>query len=901
MDSARWQEIKAALQQALELEPATRAKFLTDVGARDPQLREELDSLLDSYDDAAFLETPAACLSTFQDLHLADPWIGRPVGAYRLLERIGSGGMGEVYRAVRADGEFDKQVAIKLIRAGQDSWFVIRRFRSERQILAGLDHPNIAKLLDGGRTAEGLPYFVMELIAGQPIDAYCRNHGLDVTARLRLVLKVCAAVQYAHQRLIVHRDLKPTNILVDEEGTPKLLDFGIAKIIGTGALQSPPPPGSATQSMIRLGTPGYASPEQMRGEPITTASDVYSLGLMLHELTTGRRPVVSDLADLRKPSAVVRHAGPVDGAPEASPAKLARRLRGDLDNILLTALRHDPRRRYDSVERLAEDLRRHLASQPIVARPDTLGYRAAKFVARYRLGVAAACVIAVGLIAGQQIARREARVAEAQRARAELRFNDVRRLAHSLIFDLDDSIENVAGATQAKHLLVKTGLRYLDDLSREAAGDTSLQRELASAYERLGDVQGRALEANEGDYAGAERSYRHALELRRLVLAAEPGNTDVRRELIVNCGKLSDLMWTSGNADAAMEFSRRTVAESRLLAGADAQSVKYRYLLASGLLDYGYKLYTIRGDSPHAMEQVRQALGIFEQLYAANPGDARIGRSLSLGYDRAAQILAKDSADPTEALAMARSAEELLGRLWSAAPSNVDLAHLHAFSEHDLAGLLAQSGDLAAANERERAALQGFKSLAKSDPAIAEYRIDQALALAGLAELAMRAGQPLQAVELFREALRTGDVPSSGGAFNAYFVSARALQNARLGNAWAVLAADPRARAEVRTERWHAAKTAYAEAMALYLRLPAASGSAAGAAAMRDALSSCDTALKAIAEPRPRSSHRSHLRDEHRSIAVDPQRRLGALGNAEIPAIELERSRAGAVQRRPAG
>ena len=666
----RWQRIKTALSAALEMTPERRAAYIDEISAEDSDLRGELLSLLAAHDQAgdAFLNTPAAGVERFGTLKGPDPWVGKHIGPYQLIEGIGSGGMGEVYRAVRADDEYHKQVAIKLIRAGQDSAFVVQRFRNERQILANLDQPNIARLLDGGTTDEGLPYFVMEFIQGEPIDRYCDRHQFDTTARLRLFLQVCAAVQYAHQRLIIHRDLKPNNILVSEEGVPKLLDFGIAKILGPHERLSTD---NETRSVFRMLTPEYASPEQARGEPITTASDVYSLGLVLYELLTGRRPheigrsaspaAAPTLQDRepRKPSAMVRRrdaktkigdaagADALSAVRDGTPQRLSRRLRGDLDNIVLMALRNEPARRYESVEQFAEDLRRHLSSHPVIARTDTLRYRGAKFIARYAVGVAAAVILAVALLAGLFVTMHEARIAQNERARAEHRFEDVRKLAHSLIFDINDSIQNLSGSSAARHLILKTGLQYLDSLSHEASGDPSLQRELAAAYERLGDVQGRALEVNEGDYAGAAASYRQALDLRKSIVTEQPLNMDVRRELIVSYGKLSDLMWSSGRPAEAMRYSQDTVSDSRFLVAIDPKNRKYQMLLASSLLDNGFKRFKIQGDTARRKRPpVLTAAGTvaaFGAIYAAHGLYGLIGPSvafIALGAIALAAILA---------------------------------------------------------------------------------------------------------------------------------------------------------------------------------------------------------------------------------------------------------------------
>ena len=283
MKAEQWPRIKEVLDQSIALDPSERGAYLDRACEGNVELRAEVESLLASHDEAgtAFLRKPVIDLG-----RPAPERTGRRIGPYQLLEQIGEGGMGEVYRAVRADGQYTKEVAVKLVRGGFDSASIQERFRNERQILASLDHPNIARLLDGGTTEDRIPYLVMELIEGTPIDEYCDNHDLDITERLRLFTQVCAAVQFAHQRLVIHRDIKPSNILVTTEGIPKLLDFGIAKILDASS-------GSKT-TMARPMTPEYASPEQIRGEPITTASDVYSLGVVLYRLLTGRSPYPSN-------------------------------------------------------------------------------------------------------------------------------------------------------------------------------------------------------------------------------------------------------------------------------------------------------------------------------------------------------------------------------------------------------------------------------------------------------------------------------------------------------------------------------------------------------------------------------------------------------------------------------
>src|SRR5579864_389657 len=534
MTPEEWHKVKEVLQTALELDPPARAGYLNASCVGQPSFRSEVESLLQSHDeDSAFLEAPAAVdPPNLEIFRTSTKLVGRRLGPYELLEQIGEGGLGEVYRAVRADGMYGKEVAVKLIRSCLNTDFFVARFKNERQILAGLEHPNIARLLDGGVTEEGLPYLVLEFVAGMPIDEYAARHALSITERLKLFRSVCSAVQYAHQNLVVHRDLKPGNILVTESGVAKLLDFGIAKIVDSGEETTK----DRTLTLMRIMTPDFASPEQVRGESITTSSDVYSLGVMLYLLLTGHRPyrVVSTAPheiikaicdkDPEKPSTAVTRLEKSGDLARSDPdaratgrresplqrKKLHRTLAGDLDNIVLKALRKEPERRYATVEQFSEDIRRHLEHLPVIARKDTPGYRASKFVMRHKASVAATVVVAFTLVAALLITLREARI-------AQRRFNDVRSLANSLIFDVHDSIKELPGTTPARKLIVDRALQYLNALAQESGNDLALQRELATAYERVGLVQGHYLQNSLGDTQGSLISYQKALAIRKHV------------------------------------------------------------------------------------------------------------------------------------------------------------------------------------------------------------------------------------------------------------------------------------------------------------------------------------------------------------------------------------------------
>ena len=462
------------------------------------------------------METPAAAAFSLGD---EPSWIGRTLGSYKILSLLAAGGMGEVYRAVRADGLYPQAVAIKLIRRELAGQIMLSRFRAEREILAALQHPNIARILDAGITEAGLPYIVMELIEGESIDRYCEHHGLSVRQRLELFIDVCAAVHFAHQHLTVHRDLKPGNILVTNDGVVKLLDFGIAKVLDADASVE------ALTSLHAM-TPEYSSPEQIRGEPITTATDIYSLGVILYRLLTGRSPYRSPSTD---PYALAREV--CDTEPVKPSANVAqettfsgKQLAGDLDSIVLMALRKERDRRYQSVQQFSADVQRYLDSRTVMARPRTWAYSASRFIARNRAVSVASALLVVVLLAGILATQRQAKIAAAERDRAQRHFDSVRQLANSFMFDIHDEIAKLPGSIKARQLLVNKALTYLDLLAHEPGGDAALQLELAEAYMRVGRVQGQVGYNNLGDHAAALRSFQQAIALLQRSLGKDPAS-----------------------------------------------------------------------------------------------------------------------------------------------------------------------------------------------------------------------------------------------------------------------------------------------------------------------------------------------------------------------------------------
>ncbi len=658
MNPDEWQKITELLDAALDLEPAERREFCAQIGLTSPAIQREVESLLACEDDAeSFLVSPAVAFSTalFIDEDAPNALVGQQIGAYQIEREIGYGGMGAVYLATRNDGKFAQQVAVKMLKRELNTQAIRRRFEHEQQILSKLEHPNIARLLDTGTTADGVPFLVMEYIAGEPVNEFCGQANLGLTDKLKLFRTICAAVTFAHQNLIVHRDLKPSNILVTKDGTPKLLDFGIAKLL------TPEFENSDAHTVTNLGamTPEYASPEQIRGETVTTATDVYSLGVILYELLTTHRPFELKTKGAKEIWRAVCETEPIapsrsisdfrlriSDSSQTSPsnAKNTERtklqtnpkskiqnpksLRGDLDNIVLKALKKDAPRRYSSVEQFSEDVRRQLAGLPVLARPDTLAYRAEKFITRHKFGVLAALLILFSLLAGVSATIWQARRAEQQRLIAQKRFDEARKIANSFLFEIYPQIENLAGATAAKETLVRRALEYLDNLARQSAGDAALQRELAAAYEKVGNVQGMPDQPNLGDLKGALDSYQKAQNLRESLVANDVKNADLRDELATNYDHQGIILWWLSETAQTVSIYEKALPVRRNLVAENPQSVGYRKNLAGLLMD--------RGDVPswnnkpeEAMKYFGEARAILEKLVAENSNEAKLKEMLA--------------------------------------------------------------------------------------------------------------------------------------------------------------------------------------------------------------------------------------------------------------------------------
>ncbi len=486
-DRARWQRLSALLDEAFELSPESRPTFLDAACGGDLELRRQVEELLAADAEAGgFLSVPAAegAASLFAEIEASASdaqtnGSGRMLGAYRLLGELGEGGMAVVYLAERADGQFEQQVALKLLKQGVHGDLSQRRFLQERQILARLQHPAIARLLDGGVTPDGIPFFAMERVEGVPVTEYCREQRLKTRQILGIFLEICDAVQYAHRNLIVHRDLKPSNILVDAAGHVKLLDFGIAKLLAEGSAGAT---AESTRTLVRALTPEYAAPEQILDEPVTTATDVYSLGVVLYELLTGARPYpAARTGALRLEQSVLEHE-PARPSGRVASRERARELRGDLDWIVLNALQKEPERRYPSAEALVADLRRHLEGQPVSARRDTVRYRASKFVRRHRLGAAAAALVLLTLAGGLVATTWQARRAEREARKADA----VKEFLKSLFAASAPS--EAQGANRTARELLDDGARRIEaDLKDQPEVQSEVARLIAATYEQLGE------------------------------------------------------------------------------------------------------------------------------------------------------------------------------------------------------------------------------------------------------------------------------------------------------------------------------------------------------------------------------------------------------------------------------
>ena len=756
MSPQRWQQVKTILEATLALPAANRGAFVGEACGADFEWRDEVESLL-SFDNPAetdvFENNQFPSVVNIQTNESTNGFIGKKIGKYRIVRKLGAGGMGVVFLAERDDGEFEQQVAIKFLRHFSSA-SALQLFLRERQILARLHHRFIAQLIDGGTTPEGTPFLVMEYIEGTSITDYTREQNLNLEERLDLFCKVCSAVSFAHRNLIVHRDLKPENILITDEGIPKLLDFGIAKLLSESDVK-------ATVTRRQAFTPEYASPEQIAGGAITTASDVYVLGIILYELLSGRRPFqFADTADHKeiwqvvnrsepaKPSSVVGGQWSVVGGNAVEVIKQTnpkskiqnpKLLRGDLDNIVLKALKREPERRYQSVEQLTEDLRRYKEGLPVAARADTLFYRAGKFLGRHRLGIFASVLVAASLLVGLVATLQQSRRAERERRLAEQRAENLRNISKSVIFDVHDAIRNLPGSLPAREMLLKRAVEQLQILAQDAEDNPALQDELAQAYFNVGEMQ-----QGVGNVAEAEKFHRSAVAIYQKLAAENPHNPAYLRGLALGYGFLANMAYLRGEAERSSELYAEASPILERLVAENPNDAKNLTDLWNAYSDYAASLYKL-GKTNEASAAGEKALAIADRISRIenpNPENRQIllqTKGLLAAIDGLRGDYQKSIVRLKEALGEAEKLHEEF-------PDDTRFQY-NLWAYYRRLGIVSgKAGNFSEAIENLEKSLRFIENLAKSSPKDAGYKRNTSITLAALGQAYLNYAKPKEAL-----------------------------------------------------------------------------------------------------------------------------------------------------------
>lgn len=743
-------------ETALTLEADERDAFIESACAGNVEQIAAVQSLLNAVDESAdFMK-----ISDGQREYKPNDRIGE----YRIVRKLGAGGMGHVYLAERDMAGYAQSVALKILRTHLLSTDMIALFNEERRILARLNHPYIAHLMDGGTTEDGLPYLVMELVQGVPIDTYCDEQRLSIKERLQLLQKVALAIQSAHQNLVVHSDLKPGNILITEDGIPKLLDFGIARLIRretrTAEVEK-----SKSETVVL--TPDYASPEQISSNTVTTASDIYSLGVLTYELLVGQTPYHVDATSreviatqvatgsIEPPSTRVRtmtksqEMSELADRRKTSPPKLARRLAGDLDAVLTKALAKDPTDRYVSASAFADDLMRSSLGLTVAARGDSLSYRAGKFVSRYRISVAAASLALLAVFAGLGVSLWQARI-------AKLRFDDLYGFTEAMIFDLHDEILEVPGATKARQKLTQESIHYLDRLSKDAAGDKELQLNLSKAYKRLGDVLGNPNEANLGDVAKAIESYQKALAIAdQLSRGGNDTYAVVRQKALVH-EKLADVLAWQGDMDKAIAHSELSLSVFKSLAikapynDKDVESAAISYIKYGDLL--GHPSFSNAGQPIKSLAQYNRALETIRPLAERDAAPANAVRYFALIHERIGTIRSLQR-EFVLALESFETSKKLREQLAAKNSGNGTARRDVAIAYEKIADVSLASGDAQGSLPHYNKALSIYRELANSDREDTHALRTLAIGLENMAEGLLAAEDRASALTSFDEAL----------------------------------------------------------------------------------------------------------------------------------------------------
>ncbi len=820
--------------------PQARAAWIESVRASQPDLAPLLARMLATHDQAE----RANELETVPKLAPRPPSLFSPgdaVGPYRLVRPIGRGGMGEVWLAAQADGRLDREVALKLPTSLETADIRAERFRRERDILARLVHPNIARLYDAGAGEAGQPYLAMEFVEGVPLDAFVAREKLAVPGRLALFRQVLAAVADAHRHLVVHRDLKPANILIDGAGQVKLLDFGIAKLVEDESVPGAP---ELTRLGGRVLTLRYAAPEQVAEGTITTATDIYSLGVVLHELLTGASPYQA-----------VRESKPLTDVMLLQedierPSSLDRSLDADLDAIVLKALRRDPSARYATVEAFDDDIRRHLELRPVLARAGTWRYLAGRFASRHRLPIAMAGAVVVTMAVGLVMAERERRIAVEERARAERHFASVRKLANTFIFQVHDEIDTLPGSLKAREVLVKTSLEYLDSLATEAGADPGLRFELASAYKRIASIQGHPGAASLGDPKAAIANLEKAKALHESIAAARGQDLASVREHTNTRYMLARAYAVQADPRWQPEIAR-TVELTALASTLPGATTRDRARVSGAIAEQAHLTSLMSGQTPEVEALVQKAVASLEALAAEVPADASVRMNLASTYQRAAEILSGDrrtEASVKLAVALRRKGLALIDALVRELPNDQRMPSIRAENIIGLASGLALAGEtreaLAAAGEARRQ----LAALRASDPKNADLAATSVQGLAITSLVARQAGDLAAAERDAREAIAlSAGLPAEMRATKesrSYLADAQFALGAALLDA--AKAADPPRRASLLREA-RPYLSASVDFIAAVRRENLGAMTASEVKEREDALKACDEAIGRLA------------------------------------------------------
>jgi serine/threonine protein kinase len=739
----RWNLIQEIFQAALERPSSERSEYVAHACGEDDGLRSEVESLLASDTDAGNVihSLVAGDIKQLaQESNSAE--MGLQVGPYCLVRELDSGGMGAVYLAFRSDDQYFQIVAIKMIRKGMESPDLIQRFRRERQTLATLNHPNIGAILDGGEMEDGRPYIVMEYVEGQPITLASESGNLSIRQRVELFRSVCSAVHYAHQKLVIHRDIKPSNVLVSPKGVVKLIDFGISKPL---APEFVPGEFSPTESGHRLMTPDYASPEQLFGQPLTTATDIYSLGVLLFEVLTGLRPYT--LRDL-SPAAAERLVSQQEVRKPSSMQGLSKQARkqlaGDLDRIVLMAMEQDPSRRYLSAQHLDEDLLRYLEGKPILARRSTSIYRLSKFAQRHRTAVLMTCatvVLAIGAILFDSW----------QSRRADRRVKQVATLANSAISDMTEKLQDAPASVETQAALFHCALQHLDQLRQSSGNDPRLLLELSKAYERVGDLEGSPFVANLGNSGTAVTSYQEALRT-AMEARARLHEDDSTIAVIDAYQRLAGIEAFLGNAQEAEDNYRKSLPLALAFWQQRTDDPTRKRLLAmtdAGIGDV--QLASLQPDK--ARDSYREAFRIFGDEPNGNEDHDRTLVRLHLRMRSALNELGPQQ----EAIAHTRKAIAIAEELTPQLSSSGQLKRILFTTYQNMVLLLAgrdmmNVGDSSQAQVYARKALGIAETIAASDKKNVQARYDVSLAYSGMGD-SFRLVQPARASGWYRKSI----------------------------------------------------------------------------------------------------------------------------------------------------